>query len=119
MLRGLDRGPHGAMVRSMSLPDRDPKLAHKLVEEQGALLLDVRTQAEYDEEHVEGSLLIPHDQLARRVDEVSERVGGDKGRPIVVFCRRGGRAATAKDILVKSGFSQVTNVGGMSDYLKG
>jgi phage shock protein E len=100
----------------MPLPDGDSKLAHRLVEEQGALLLDVRTIAEYQEHHLPNSLLIPHDEVARRIDEVLQAQGGDKRKPIVVFCRRGGRAQTAKTVLLANGFTEVTNLGGIDAW---
>ena len=103
------------MIAPMPLPDGDPKLAHRLVEG-GALLLDVRTEAEYHEQHLPNSLLIPHDQIGKRIGEVVSAVGGDKQKPIVVFCRRGGRAATAKQVLLANGFTEVTNLGGISDW---
>lgn len=99
----------------MSLPDGDPKLAHRLVEE-GALLLDVRTDAEFREQSLPNSLLIPHDQVGKRIAEIVEAVGGDKHKPIVVFCKRGGRAATAKQVLLANGFTEVTNLGGIGDW---
>jgi phage shock protein E len=103
-------------MRSMPLPDRDSKLAHRLVEEQGALLLDVRTLGEYQEHHLPNSLLIPHDEIGRRLDEVLTATGGDKSKPIVVFCRAGGRAQTAKNILVADGFTEVTNLGSIDSW---
>lgn len=99
----------------MPLPDGDSKLAHRLVDE-GALLLDVRTEAEFKEQNLPNSLLIPHDQVAARIGEIVEAVGGDKHKPIVVFCRRGGRAATAKQELLARGFTEVTNLGGIGDW---
>jgi phage shock protein E len=100
----------------MPLADGDSKLAHRLVEEQGALLLDVRTPAEYQEHHLPNSLLIPHDEIGRRLDEVLQAQGGDKSKPIVVFCRRGGRAQTAKNVLLANGFTQITNLGGIDAW---
>lgn len=99
----------------MPLPDADPKLAHRLVE-QGALLLDVRTQAEYDEKHLDGSLLIPHTEVPGRIDEVLTAQGGDKHKPIVVFCRAGGRAGLAKAALLQAGFTEVTNLGSIDSW---
>lgn len=99
----------------MPLPDGDSKLAHRLVEE-GALLLDVRTPAEYQERHLPDSLLIPHDEIARRIDEVLAAQGGDRNKPIVVFCRRGGRAQTAKNVLIANGFLEVTNLGSIDNW---
>lgn len=99
----------------MPLPDGDSKLAHRLVEE-GALLLDVRTPAEYQEHHLPNSVLIPHDEIGRRLDEVLQAQGGDKSKPIVVFCRRGGRAQTAKNVLLANGFTQITNLGSIDAW---
>jgi phage shock protein E len=100
---------------AMPLPDGDKQLAHRLVD-QGALLLDVRTQAEYDEHHLPNSLLIPHTEVGARIAEILAAQGGDKHKPIVVFCRRGGRAATAKAVLMQHGFTEITNLGGIDDW---
>ena len=99
----------------MPLPDRDSALAHRLVE-QGALLLDVRTQAEYDERHLDGAVLIPHDQLETRLAEVASQQGDDKHKPIVVYCRSGGRSGQAKDILTRHGYTEVSNLGGIDAW---
>ncbi len=98
-----------------ALPDRDSQLAHRLVEKEGALLLDVRSQAEYEAEHLDGAVWIPHDQVGARLDEVEKLVEGDKSRAIVVYCASGNRAGKAKQTLVKAGY-RVTNLGGMSDW---
>jgi len=100
----------------MALPDGDSKLAHQLVDDQGALLLDVRTPEEFAERHLPGSLLIPHDEVEHRISEVLEAQEGDRTRPIVVFCRRGGRAQIAKDVLVANGFTEVTNLGSIDAW---
>lgn len=99
----------------MPLPDGDQKLAHRLVQ-QGALLLDVRTEAEYAEKHLDGSLLIPHTELPTRMDDVLAAQGGDKSKPIVVFCRAGGRAGIAKTALLEAGFTEVTNLGSIDSW---
>jgi phage shock protein E len=99
----------------MPLPDGDSKLAHRLVAE-GALLLDVRTQAEYDEKHLDGSLLIPHTEVPSRIAEVLAAQGGDKHKPIVVFCRAGGRAGVAKAALMQAGFTEITNLGSIDAW---
>ncbi len=99
-----------------ALPDRDPALAKRLVEEEGAILLDVRTPQEHAQGHLEGSVNISHDALQGRLAEIDTLTGGDKSTPIVLYCRSGGRAAQAKDTLEAAGYTQVTNVGGMTDY---
>lgn len=76
----------------------------------GALLLDVRTPAEFSDGHVDGATNIPVQELASRMAEV-----GPKTRPVVVYCRSGARSATATGMLKSAGY-QVLDVGGMSNY---
>lgn len=72
----------------------------------GALLLDVREQEEYDEERIPGSQLLPLSELmARFEDEVPE------GREIIAQCRSGKRSAQATDFLRAQGLD-VTNMEG-------
>ena len=97
------------------LPDRDPTLAYRLFQE-GALLIDVRSPAEYEASHLEGSRLIPISELQSHLDEVVKLQGGDKNKPIVVHCQAGVRAGQAKEILMNAGFTQVTNLGNMNDW---
>lgn len=61
------------------------------------LLLDVRTPEEFAQGHLPGAVLIPHDQLAARLDEI------DRDRWVLVYCRSGKRAGTAQDILEDAG----------------
>ncbi|MEM7157345.1 MAG: rhodanese-like domain-containing protein [Myxococcota bacterium] len=98
------------------LPDRDPALAHRLVEQEGALLLDVRSPDEFAAGHIEGARNIPHDQLRSRLDEVRTLVEGNLKAPIVVYCRSGRRSGIAKETLLSADFEQVTNLGGMNDW---
>ena len=108
-----------AEKESAELPDRDPSLARRLVKEEGALLLDVRSAGEYEAGHLEGAVLIPHDALTERLAEVLEKQGGDKDKPIVLYCGSGRRAGIAKEELKRAGFTRVTNLGGMSDWCDG
>lgn len=98
------------------LPDRDPALARRLSRDDGALLIDVRTQEEWDEGHIEGAVLIPIDELPDRMGEIEGAAGGDKTKPIVVYCRSGGRAGRAKQSLLDAGYENVSNLGGVSDW---
>lgn len=94
------------------LPDRDPALAKKLIAE-GAVLLDVRTPQEWEGGHAAGATLIPIQELPGRMAEVSKLAGGDKDKPIVVYCASGARSGRAKQMLLKEGYTKVTNVGGL------
>lgn len=98
------------------LPDGDPALARRLVRDEGALLLDVRSAGEFEGGHVEGAKNITHTEVPARVDEIVEWQGGDKDKPIVVYCRAGRRAGFAKEALLEAGFTNVSNLGGMSAW---
>jgi rhodanese-related sulfurtransferase len=100
---------------TVGLPDLDPALAHRLVAA-GALLIDVRAPSEYAERHLKGAINIPVDDLQDRSNEVEKLAGGDKAKPIVVYCAAGRRAAKAKTILLAKGYFQVTNLGGIDDW---
>jgi phage shock protein E len=58
---------------------------------------------------------IPVDQVRSRIAEIEKLVGGDRERPIVLYCARGSRAAKALQILIDSGFQRVVNGGGLDD----
>ena len=70
------------------------------------LLLDVRTQEEYDAGHIDGSLLIPVTELENRLGEIEEY----KDKSVLVYCRSGNRSLTASEILIDSGFTEVHNL---------
>lgn len=93
-----------------------PALARKLVREQGALLLDVRSPAEFESGHVDGATLLPHDQVAARIEEIDGWLDGDRSKPIVVYCRSGNRSGKAKKTLEDAGFTQVVDLGAMSSW---
>lgn len=79
----------------------------------GALVLDVRTRAEYAAGHVPGALNIPHDELGARLAELE----GVSDRPVVVYCKSGFRAGIASALLTDAGFTQVYHLTGhMSDW---
>lgn len=98
------------------LPDRDPALAKRMVEEEGGILLDVRTPEEFEEAHLEGAVNVSHDQIESQLSELETLTGGDKTKPIVTYCGSGKRAGAARKTLEAAGYTNVTNVGGMTDY---
>jgi len=77
----------------------------------GAFVLDVRTLEEWNEYHVPNTTLIPLDQLPSRLGEVP------RDRQVVVVCRSGNRSQQGRDILLASGFDQVTSMtGGLNEW---
>ncbi len=80
-----------------------------------ALLLDVRSAEEFSAGHLDRAENIPVDEVESKLAEIASKVGGDKSKPIVVYCASGGRAGRAKTTLEKAGFSNVVNAGGYKD----
>lgn len=76
----------------------------------GALLLDVRTAAEFKSGHIEGAVNIPVDSLARRLDEVPAE------RSIVVYCRSGNRSQRAIHVLEHAGRGPVHDLGSINAW---
>ena len=97
-----------------ALPKQDPEAAKKLLAA-GALVLDVRSPDEFAEDHLPQATNIPVDTVRDRIADVEKLSGGDKSRPIVVYCAKGGRAARAKQALEEAGFQRVVNGGGLDD----
>jgi phage shock protein E len=87
----------------------DPADVHAKIKS-GALVVDVRTPAEFASGAYPGAINIPVDQVEKRLSEF-----GDRKRPVVLYCRSGHRAGLAKAVLEKNGFSDVTNGGGLKD----
>jgi len=71
----------------------------------GALIIDVRTEGEYKNGHIEGSLNIPLDKIE---DAMSWLI---KDVPTVVCCESGSRSSVAKQILEANGYTKVYNGG--------
>ena len=78
----------------------------------GYILLDTRTQEEYDQSHIPGALLIPHTEIAQRAaDELP-----DKDQLILVYCRSGNRSKQASEILAELGYTNVKEFGGINTW---
>ena len=79
---------------------------------QDYVILDTRTQEEYDEGHIPGAILIPYDA----VTEKAEAVLTDKDQLILVYCRSGRRSKLAAEALVKLGYTNIKEFGGIIDW---
>lgn len=84
----------------------------RLDKEKNIVVLDVRTQEEYETGHIKGSVLIPVDKLK----EESEKSLADKEVPIFIYCRSGNRSTAAAKILVEQGYKNVYNLGGINKW---
>ena len=76
--------------------------------ENGALLIDVRSGEEYAGGHIEDSTNIPHTQM----DDIVELIGDDKDRPVVLYCRSGGRSGRVTAALQEMGYTAAFNATG-------
>lgn len=76
--------------------------------------VDVRTQEEFDDGHLENVSHIPHEQIAARISEVTD----NKEATIHLYCRSGGRAGRAKTALEELGYVNIINEGGYEEILK-
>ena len=75
-------------------------------------LVDVRTQKEFEEEHLSGAVLIPSDEIS----EVAEEKLPDKDAVIIVYCRSGGRSQMVANQLIEMGYKNVYDLGGILDW---
>lgn len=80
--------------------------------ESGYIIIDARTQSEYDEGHIPGAILIPEYEIAGR----AEKELSDKNQLILVYCRSGRRSKIAAEELVKLGYTNVKEFGGIIDW---
>ena len=80
--------------------------------ESGYVIIDARTQEEYDQGHIPGAILIPEYEIADR----AEKELHDKDQLILVYCRSGRRSKIAAEELVKLGYTNVKEFGGIIDW---
>ena len=70
------------------------------------LLLDIRTEEEFEEAHIENSINIPLQSLLYNIDELQDYNNKD----IVIYCRSGHRSITACNLLSIEGFNKIYNL---------
>ena len=80
--------------------------------ESGYVIIDARTQEEFDTGHIPGAILIPEYEIADR----AEKELPDKNQLILVYCRSGRRSKIAAEELVKLGYTNVKEFGGIIDW---
>ena len=80
--------------------------------EEGYIILDVRTQEEYDGGHIPGAILIPNTEIEARAEEELP----DKNQLILVYCRSGRRSKLAAEALVSLGYTNIKEFGGIIDW---
>lgn len=90
-----------------------PEQAKKIMDEQeNVILLDVRTYAEFTQNRIENSILIPDNELESR----AEYELLDQNATILIYCRSGVRSQSAAYTLLAMGYSNVYDFGGILSY---
>ena len=80
--------------------------------EEGYIILDVRTQEEYDQGHIPGAIVISHEEIAEKAVDVLT----DKDQLILVYCRSGRCSKIAAEALVELGYTNIKEFGGIIDW---
>ena len=87
--------------------------AKELIINNGAKMIDVRTSDEYNEDHIEGAMLLPVDDIS---EEKALNVIGSKDTYVIVYCKSGARSKSAADKLISLGYKNVYNLGSINNW---
>jgi phage shock protein E len=77
-------------------------------------LIDVRTPEEFSAGHIEGAINIEYQGIEQKITQS----GADRNDEVILYCHSGRRAGIARDTLLKAGFVNVQNYGGMEEARK-
>ena len=86
--------------------------AEIMAKESDYIILDVRTQEEFETAHIPGAICIPNETIG--TDEIPELP--DKNQLILVYCRSGNRSKQASEKLVKLGYTNIVEFGGINAW---
>ena len=86
--------------------------AAMMEEETDYIILDVRTQEEYETAHIPGAICIPNETIG--TGEIPELP--DKDQLILVYCRSGNRSKQASEKLAKQGYTNIVEFGGINSW---
>jgi len=91
---------------SVAPPQASPQASPDTV---GILVIDVRSEREFQTTAIEHAINVPLPQLARRIGEFAT----DKATPLVLYCASGARSGSGCKMLQQLGYTHVTNAGGL------
>ena len=74
--------------------------------------MDVRTEEEYVEGHIQNAILLPDFEISQRAASVLP----NRSAPILIYCRSGRRSEAAARLLISMGYTDVTDFGGILDW---
>ncbi len=90
----------------------DAEEAKEMMENEDVIIVDVRTEEEFEEQHIEGAILIPDYEI----EELAEEKLPDKDATILIYCRTGRRSENASRALIEMGYTSVYDFGGIVDW---
>ena len=103
----------GAGVKDSGYRQVSAEEAVSLMEtETDYIILDVRTQEEYEDRHIPGALCIPNETIGS--EDIPELP--DKEQLILVYCRSGNRSKQASEKLAALGYTNIVEFGGINDW---
>lgn len=83
----------------------------------GALLIDVRSLMEYNQEHIDGAINIDVQEILNMTDSlVYENANISKDKKIIVYCRSGSRSSSAAAKLIELGYKNVYDLGSIDNW---
>ncbi len=113
----MRRGLLGLLCSFVALgcgTERDTAPTTQQCEHDGPLVIDVRSDEEFAQGHVQDAIHIPHTEIADEIEKHAEC----KQCQVLLYCQAGGRAGKAKKKLVELGYTNVENLGGLEDARK-
>jgi len=91
----------------------DSMEAKEKIINENAIMIDVRTEDEYNEKHIAGAVLLTLDEID---EESANDVIGSKDKVVIVYCKSGNRSSQAVSVLNKLGYTKVYDLGAMSNW---
>lgn len=102
----------GKKEETVTFRQVDAKQAKEMMDtEEDYIILDVRTEEEYESGHIKGALLIPDYELEECAQQEME-----KDQLILVYCRSGNRSKKSAQLLAEMGYTNVVEFGGIIDW---
>ena len=104
----IDNKDEGNSYKSISMSEAEEMMKN----EKDYIILDVRTAEEYKEGHIPNAINVANETIGE--DEIAELP--DKDQLIMVYCRSGRRSKLAARKLVKLGYTNIVEIGGIIDW---
>jgi len=92
-----------------------PEEANEMMETEDVIIIDVRTEEEFRQGHIERAILIPDYDL----DKLAAEMLPDKNATILLYCRSGNRSERASHLLIGMGYQNIYDFGGIIDWRYG